>query len=219
MKRILSTLLTVVVLATGFRCSNNPVAGGSEETNARTFAVVGRVTDTQGVGVAGVLAIVRPDTLDGRTSRKKWETATVDSTMSGHDGWFRFDSVNAAYEYRIEARGGDSLAAMYAVSPAAGDSVLTLEDRALELTGSISHSVFLEPRIDSIAVTVSVAGLDRGVTIEHGAPYRISGLPAGFHTLLVQADSFYGSLILDSIEVSPGAQTALEPDTLLDADI
>jgi hypothetical protein len=201
------------------RCSSNPVAGGSEETNARTVAVIGRITDTKGAGVAGALAIVRPDTLAGRSVAKNAGTATLDSAITGHDGGFRFDSVNVAYDYRIVAKSGDSVAAMYAVSATGADSVVTLPDRPLEPVGGIGHTVFLEPFIDTVDVTVTVAGLDRAQRIEHGVPYRISGLPAGSHTLFVHADSFYGSLILDGIEVSPGAETALDPDTLLDVDI
>lgn len=220
MKPPLAIAILALLAGVGPRCSNHPVAGGSEETNARTIAVTGRVTDARGIGVEWALAIIRPDTLSvGSPHERPRRAPAPDSTLTDSNGTFRFASIDAAFDYRVEATSADSLAAMYTVSAYDLDSAVDLGTRTLRHTGSISHTVFLEPFLPTVTVTARVAGMDRHQTVRHGAPYRFTGLPEGYHSIVLDADSFYAELRLDSIAVSPHSEAVVGPDTLLDADI
>jgi hypothetical protein len=220
MKSPLSIAILALLTGVGPRCSNNPVAGGSEETNARTVAVAGRVTDSRGIGIEGALAIIRADTLSfGSPHERPRGAPPHDSIPTDSNGTFRFDSVDAAFDYRVEATSGDSLAAMYTVSASDLDSSVDLGTRTLRHTGSISHTIFLEPLLPTVTLTARVAGMDRYQTVRHGTPYRFTGLPEGYHSIVLVADSFYAELRLDSIAVSPHSEAVVGPDTLLDADI
>lgn len=195
----LPAILAIAVLTTSCSEGQRPLDPIENDGAPASIALVGTVVDPAGDPVSDARVVLEAVT-DGRSERIRaaldpatpLARATDRSVLTGDDGRFRFEAVDAG-EHLLTTDARDHLGAVTPVmipdlERAAAETVVV--DVELTPTGSIAGIVELENEISFEGTVVYVAGTSYvGATNDLGA-VEISDVPVGTWTVVFTQDEF-----------------------------
>jgi hypothetical protein len=203
----MNKLLKYPVLVAAALCGCSllgPVAGTSEQGNAKVIASIYTLGGNPAVGAA--VRLRRADYLSDTVTGTKTDTHFIKNTVTGANGSFTIDSLDTS-AYSIEVNDGSARAVLFRF-------VISQAGQTVRLADTLRSYAVIRGTVD-IGTTASrryvqVFGLERLVMLDSNNRYALSDLPAGtFRLRFFSLDTGVNSLVFDSITAGAGQTVQL----------